>query len=103
MSSLAHLLEWPHGHFVRRELLRKQLEEWGVDTYSALRNRQLVFFDARNMLGRIMSGGQPDWLLFESAIGAAIQDTKPANDDAGLRVYGEMVGVLWKAGTSPPR
>lgn len=82
MSSLAHLLEWPHGHFVRRELLRKQLEEWGVDTYSALRNRQLVFFDARNMLGRIMSGGQPDWLLFESAIGAAIQDTKPANDDA---------------------
>ena len=132
MSSLAHLLEWPHGHFVqlyemddvspvnnlavyvweglkrgdgallvatqeRRELLRKQLEEWGVDTYSALRNRQLVFFDARNMLGRIMSGGQPDWLLFESAIGAAIQDTKPANDDAGLRVYGEMVGVLWKA------
>ena len=81
----------------RRASLCGQLAEWGVDTQSALWSRQLVFFDARSVLDRIMDGGQPNWWQFESAVGTAIQETRPTSGEAGLRVYGEMVGILWKA------
>lgn len=47
-------------------------------------------------LGRFMLAGQPDWDAFENTIAAAMRSVRPAHDRAGLRAYGEMVGVLWK-------
>jgi hypothetical protein len=43
-----------------------------------------------------MVDNHPNWLRFEATIRGAIERLEPA---AGLRAYGEMVGLLWKAGS----
>jgi hypothetical protein len=79
-----------------------QLKELGADAERAVRERQLVFLDARETLARFMVGGEPDWDRFESAIGAAMREVRPAANHTGRRAYGEMVGLLWKAGQYSP-
>jgi len=44
-----------------------------------------------------MVDGQPDWRRFEKAMRAAVREVRPAPGVEGLRAYGEMVAVLWKA------
>jgi hypothetical protein len=78
------------------ERFREELARLGGDTGAYLRNRQLFLLDAEETLARFMAYGQPDWRLFEGAINGGIRQVHPAHDDAGLRAYGEMVGILWK-------
>ncbi|MGH9663546.1 MAG: MEDS domain-containing protein [Bryobacteraceae bacterium] len=75
----------------------RELDRSGVDVQAALRSRQLVFCEDRETLARFMVGGEPHWRRFEEAIGAAMRTVQPANGNKGLRVYGDMVGFLWKA------
>ena len=44
-----------------------------------------------------MIAGQPDWRGFEQVIRAAHRQVVTREGVEGLRAYGEMVGVLWKA------
>jgi hypothetical protein len=44
-----------------------------------------------------MDAGQPDWQLFGSVIRKAMRQVRPSPGAEGLRAYGEMVGILWKA------
>ncbi len=64
----------------------------------AEREGRLAFLDARETLARFMVHGQPDWERFENTVGGAIREMRARLGDAGLRAYGEMVGLLWKAG-----
>lgn len=57
-----------------------------------------VFLDAHETLARLLVRGQPDWSLFESAVGAAMRQVQTPPGHVGFRAYGEMVGILWKAG-----
>jgi hypothetical protein len=75
--------------------LRRELSASGVDSRAASSRGRLIFLDAEQTLGRFMVNDHPDWLRFEAAIRGVIERLEPA---AGLRAYGEMVGVLWKAG-----
>jgi len=57
---------------------------------------QLRFFDAEDTLGKFMQGGMPDWNSFHQVVGGLIAEIRlqyPA-----VRVYGEMVDVLWQRG-----
>jgi MEDS: MEthanogen/methylotroph, DcmR Sensory domain len=54
------------------------------------------FFDSREMLARLMDGGQPDWGRFEGEIGETVAKVRQTNSNAGLRAYGDMVNLLWK-------
>jgi hypothetical protein len=63
-----------------------------------LREGQLAILDAEQMLAQFMIGGEPDRNLFQDSIYEALQVVKPRGRDAGVRAYGEMVGVLWQAG-----
>jgi hypothetical protein len=45
-----------------------------------------------------MRDGAPDWRRFEQVIGGTIRGLRRAKPNAGLRAYGEMVGILWAAG-----
>ncbi len=78
-------------------LFSRQLDRLGSDTQSLRQSGQLVFFDAEATLARFMVAGLPDWRLFEGAVSAAMKQVKPMETYAGLRAYGEMVGILWKA------
>jgi hypothetical protein len=79
------------------KLFCQHLNELGADTERPLQNRQLVFLDARETLSQFMVKGQPDWRRFEAVIGAAMGQIRKVNNGAGLRAYGEMVALLWKA------
>src|SRR5579871_1566354 len=70
-----------------QEAIRQELERLRVDVDIAVRVHQLVFFDAQEMLSRFMRAGQPDWNLFESAIGNAMRQVRPQTEQAGLRAY----------------
>jgi hypothetical protein len=80
-----------------RDAFLAELETLGQDSGPALADGRLVVLDAHETLARFMVDGQPDAVLFEATIGpvlSALHDRFPA----GVRAYGEMVGVLWEAG-----
>jgi hypothetical protein len=82
----------------RNAALAGDLRESGADPDTAIRQPRLLFADAEQTLTRFMVNGQPDWQRFERTIGALIRVVRLQPDHPGLRAYGEMVGVLWKAG-----
>jgi len=57
--------------------------------------RQIVWLDANETLAQIMKNGHPDWPAFERVAGEAMAQVRPREADGRLRVYGELVGVLW--------
>jgi PAS domain S-box-containing protein len=69
-----------------------------VDPDAARESGRLVSLDAHETLARFMRNGEPDPRLFEAVIGGLMADRVAAAKGAGVRVYGEMVGVLWKGG-----
>jgi len=76
----------------RAEAFRKNIKS--LDGYDS----QLIFLDAGETLARLMNGGQPDWRLFERVIESAINRFARQSEGTALRIYGEMVGLLWNAG-----
>jgi hypothetical protein len=89
------------GSFVIAEpdhqtLLLRCLDSLGADLGTLLGAHQLVFWDAQQTLARFMVEGQPEELLFQNVIGAAMRQVRPADGAEGIRAYGEMVGILWK-------
>jgi hypothetical protein len=81
-----------------RLLFSRELEKLSTEAPSTVRRGRLAFLDAWETLSRCMAGSQPEWGPFESVIGAAIGQALPQHGRAGLRAYGEMVGLLWNTG-----
>jgi MEDS: MEthanogen/methylotroph, DcmR Sensory domain len=80
-----------------QELFSRHLDHLGANLPALLGSRQLIFWDAQQTLAQFMEAGQPDWQRFESVIRAAMRQIRPSPGAEGLRAYGEMVGILWKA------
>ena len=59
---------------------------------------RLVFLDAEATLARFLVDGSPDPALFRTVIGEALHRVRSRGGHTGVRAYGEMVGLLWKAG-----
>jgi hypothetical protein len=59
---------------------------------------RLVFLDAETTLARFMVNGAPDPELFRGIVGEALRGVRARAVHTGVRAYGEMVGLLWKAG-----
>jgi len=73
------------------------LRELSADVDPALHHRQLLFADASQTLKRFLVDGRPDWRKFERTMDALLSEIHPRSELAGMRAYGEMVGLLWKA------
>src|SRR5262245_7180993 len=74
----------------------ERMEADGVAARAALRRGQLVLLDAGEALARFTPGGMPDWQSFHELAGGLIAKLRlryPA-----VRVFGEMVDVLWQSG-----
>jgi len=80
-----------------QELFSRHLGRLGANLPALLASDQLVVLDAQQTMAEFMARGQPDWTRFQKAILAATRRIHPAGNAEGLRAYGEMVGVLWKA------
>jgi PAS domain S-box-containing protein len=78
----------------RRELIHR-LRLKGCRIEDAMALGQLALLDARHTLSRFMVGEEPDWDKFSSVIGAVIEQSRQGRRDARVRVFGEMVDLLW--------
>jgi hypothetical protein len=81
----------------RRDSVASHLRRLGVDIPLVVREGQLMLLDAQEMLDRFMVNGVPDRNLFRQVIGGALEAVRPRTGKASIRVYGEMVGLLWQA------
>ena len=80
-----------HSGSVARELRHER-------GYSkAVLEGRLVFLDAQTTLDRLTLDGEPNADLFNSVIGEALTQVQSRAGHTGVRAYGEMVGLLWKA------
>ena len=72
------------------------LERSGLAAERLQSEGKLALFDADTTLMRFLINGHPDAERFERVVGDAMRRMvgNPAN--AGVRAYGEMVGLLWK-------
>jgi anti-sigma regulatory factor (Ser/Thr protein kinase) len=79
-----------------RRLLEDQLAAVGLDLSEARHGGQIVLLDAATMLSTFAGGGRVDGDAFHTVIGRLLREA----DTRGrpVRVYGEMVSLLWDAG-----
>ena len=80
-----------------RDAFVAELEALGAHPARALADGRLVLLDAQETLASFMVDGQPNAVLFEAVIGPVLSAVH-ARFPAGVRAYGEMVGMLWEAG-----
>lgn len=68
----------------------------GVDVSGAVAAGSYVCFDAAELLATFMVDSVPDQASFEREIGAVLERLTASGRT--LRIYGEMVALLWEAG-----
>ena len=68
----------------------------GADVEWATRHGRWIALDAARTLESFLVDGQPDWQRFQSVLEPVIRALRA--NGAGIRAYGEMVGILWQAG-----
>ena len=81
-----------------RELFSAALTAAGVDVLSAERTGRYVALDAAETLSTFMVEGKPDPRLFRDAVGALVE--RASRGRRRVRVYGEMVAILWAGGNA---
>lgn len=81
----------------RREI-RARLEEAGLDVGRACETSQLAIRDAREVLETFMVDGVPDPDRFATQVGGILRVVTAARPRGRLRIYGEMVDLLWLDG-----
>src|SRR5437763_2520295 len=79
-----------------KESLEEQLKLIGLDVAIARDQGLYISIDAASILSKFMVNGSPDPDLFTQVIGEIIMQT--ANGRHGLRIFGELVALLWAAG-----
>ncbi len=81
------------GH---RDVLMAALAAGGLDPDGARRSGRLAFMEAERLLAQFMVAGHPDAAAFEAHVGTAVRRLTGLRRE--IRVFGEMVSLLWEAG-----
>src|ERR1700674_65782 len=76
----------------------QRLRRNGANLDAALASGQLKMLDARETLTSFMVGDEPDWDRFSATIGPVLETCRAGRPGARVRVFGEMVDLLWRAG-----
>ena len=79
-----------------RSALMQRLETDAFDLERLQRDGQLTLAGAEEMLPRFMVDGMPDPTLFKAAVGGVIAKAKADGRYDRVRVFGEMVDLLWR-------
>lgn len=83
-----------------RDAFALRMRSRGVDVEGLRRAGDLVMLDAQDTLNMFMSGDRPDRERFRATIGAVIERCRQHDGLVGVRAYGEMVDILWRAGNT---
>jgi signal transduction histidine kinase/CheY-like chemotaxis protein len=81
-----------------REALCAELQARGFDVDRAIAARQLQLLDAQETLNAFMLGAIPDSARFMQAIGALLDTVQTPERPGPVRLFGEMVDLLWRGG-----
>jgi phosphoserine phosphatase RsbU/P len=76
----------------------ERLRRNGANLDTAFASGQLNMLDAHETLMSFMVGEEPDWGRFCATIGPVLETCRAARVGARVRVFGEMVDLLWRAG-----
>jgi hypothetical protein len=79
-----------------RSMIARELGTRGVDIRPLERDGDLQMLDADEVLARFMVGTEPDPARFHATVDALIARACKDRLPCPVRVYGEMVDVLWK-------
>ncbi len=80
------------------EAVRAQLSADRFETADLERWGQLRFLDAQEVLDDLLVGGRPDGDQFQVLTSGLIADARRASRNGRVRLYGEMVNLLWARG-----
>lgn len=83
---------------VHIEAVRRQLEDEDVDATGAMAHGSLRFVDAEVMLRKLVGNFGPQWEMFRDIVGGLLGDMQASRPGRHIRVFGEMVGLLWTSG-----
>jgi MEDS: MEthanogen/methylotroph, DcmR Sensory domain len=81
-----------------RAAILRELVAVSVDVVAAQRSSDFVLLDAENTLSTFMTDGSPTPDKFKSSMCEVIKRACGARADCTVRIYGEMVDLLWKEG-----
>jgi hypothetical protein len=77
---------------------RPHLEAQGVDVHAARERGQLTVVDADELLPRFMRDAMPDAHAFNGVFAEVVRRARARGSYQKVRVWGEMVDVLWERG-----
>jgi hypothetical protein len=81
-----------------RAALVLELSARSMDVVELQRSGQFVLLDAEEQLGGFMTGGQPDPTRFNITMCEAIEQVCRGQANCKVRIFGQMVDVLWREG-----
>ena len=81
-----------------RAALVLELSARSQDVVELQRSGQLLLLDARELLGVFMIDGRPDPTRFNTTMFETIARVCRGRTDCKLRIFGQMVDVLWRQG-----
>jgi hypothetical protein len=81
-----------------RAAVLRELVAVGVDVVVVQRSGDLVLLDAQETLSAFMTDGNPNADKFKSSMCEVIKRACQGRADCTVRIYGEMVDVLWREG-----
>ena len=81
-----------------REGIRQRLAVRGYEVSSLGRSDAVTFADASAMLSTFVAGSHVDARLFTRELESTLAACRQGRDGATVRVFGEMVDVLWRDG-----
>jgi hypothetical protein len=81
-----------------RAAILRELASKGVDVAQLQRSGDLVLLDAQETLDTFMVDAKPDPARFKDVMCGVLSQTCGERSDCTVRIYGEMVDVLWKQG-----
>jgi hypothetical protein len=82
----------------QRAAIIRELVVKGFDAVELQRSGALVLLDAEDTLAAFMIDGSPDSERFRKRMRDVITGVRRNRDKSTLRIYGQMVDVLWKNG-----
>jgi hypothetical protein len=81
-----------------RAAILQELTDRSLDVVELQRSHDLLLLDAEETLSAFMTGGQPDARKFKDRMCHLIQGMCGDRADCTVRIFGQMVDVLWKGG-----
>jgi hypothetical protein len=81
-----------------RGAILKELVAKSLDVVQLQRSHDLVLLDAQETLSMFMTNGKPETEAFQNSMCEVIKMACRGRPNCTVRIYGEMVDVLWKNG-----